>query len=269
MLASLPMYDLPEVCGATDSWWSGLARHLRRAGVTGVPQRLTRDPAPDRLWRTPELLFSQTCGYPLTHALAGDVRLLCTPAYAAPGCAGARYASVLVVRADSGARSLADLRGGVCAVNAVDSHSGYNVLRWMVAPLARDGTFFSRVLETGGHVASLRRVGAGAADLCAVDCVTHALLARHAPAELAGTRSLGFSPGAPGLPYIVGRHVDAETRSRVRAAIDAALADPTLVAARDALLIRGVENLPLSAYEEIKEMERTAGVACPPLGPSS
>lgn len=258
MLASLPMYDLPALRAATDLWWAGLARHLRRAGVTGVPRRLTREPDPARSWGDARLLFSQTCGYPLTHSLASHVRLLCTPAYAAPGCVGARYASVLVVGANSGARRLADLRGGVCAVNAVDSHSGYNVLRRMVAPLARGAAFFSRVVETGGHAASLRNVGAGRADLCAVDCVTHALLARYAPEALAGTRALGFSPDAPGLPYIVGPRVDPDTRERLRGAIDAALADPALAEARAALLISGVEDPPLSAYEEITDMERAA-----------
>lgn len=259
MLASLPMYDLPEVRGATDSWWAGLARHLRRAGVHGVPRRLNRGPHPGRLWRAPELLLSQACGYPLTHALAGSVGLLCTPAYAAPGCTGARYTSALVVHVDSPARHLAELRGGVCAVNATDSHSGYNVLRRMVAPLAQGAAFFSRIMETGSHVASLRSVGAGEADLCAVDCVTHALLARHVPAVLAATRVLGFSPDAPGLPYVAGPRIDADTRTRIRDAIHAALADPALAEARAALLIAGMEELPLSAYEEIKEMERVTG----------
>src|SRR6185437_2123523 len=40
--ASLPMYDFPEVRGATDAWWAGLARHLEHAGVTEVPAALLR-----------------------------------------------------------------------------------------------------------------------------------------------------------------------------------------------------------------------------------
>lgn len=256
MRASLPMYDLPVVRAATDRWWAGLARHLHAAGVEGVPERLARDPGPD--WTAPDLLFSQTCGYPLTHALAGRVAPVCTPYHAATGCNGARYSSALVVAAGSRARELSQLRGGVCAINARDSHSGYNVLRRMVAPLAHGRAFFEQVVETGDHGASLAAVAAGEADLCAVDAVTLALLARHAPDSLASTRVLGHSPAAPGLPYIAGPEVDGETVRRMRRAVRAALADPGLQPARSALLISGAEVVPLDAYERIVAMEREA-----------
>ena len=39
MIASLPMYDWPEVRGATDAWWNGIARHLN----VSIP--LSRDDA--------------------------------------------------------------------------------------------------------------------------------------------------------------------------------------------------------------------------------
>ena len=254
--ASLPMYDLPAVRPATDAWWAGLARHLRAAGVAGVPDGLARDPAP--AWTEPGLLLGQTCGYPLTHALAGRVELLCTPAYAAPGCDGACYASLLVVPRDADAAALADCRGGVCAVNAPDSHSGYNVLRRMVAPLAGARRFFARVVETGSHAASLAAVAAGRADLCAVDAVTHALLDRHEPGRLAGTRVLMRSPRAPGLPCVTGPATTADERARMRDAVRAALADPGLEDARAELLITGAAELPLTAYDEILALEREA-----------
>lgn len=256
MLASLPMYDLPVVRAATDRWWTGLARHLRTAGISGVPEQLARNPAPEPT--DPALLLTQACGYPLTHRLAGRLRLLCTPAYDAPGCSGARYASVLLVRADTDATGLADLRGGACAVNAIDSHSGCNVLRRMVAPLAGEGRFFGRVETTRSHVASIARLAAGEADICAVDAVTHALLARHDPGRLEGTRTLGFSPDAPGLPYVAGRAVHEDEAARMRAALRAAFADPSLADSREALLIAGAEELPLAAYDEIVTMEREA-----------
>lgn len=256
MRASLPMYDLPELRATTDAWWRGLAGHLRAAGVPDVPARLQRDPAPAAT--EPDLLLTQICGYPLTHALAGRVQLLGTPCYAAPGCAGAMYSSALVVAARSAAATLADLRGGVCAINARDSHSGCNVLRGMLAPLAGGRPFFARVRETGSHQASLAAVAAGEADICAVDAVTHALLQRHAPRRLAGTRVLAFSPPAPGLPLVAGPGIDGPTRARVRAAIKAAHADPGLEPMRAELLLDGVEFLPLAAYDAIAAMAREA-----------
>ena len=146
MLASLSMYDLAEVRAATDAWWRGLASALRRAGVESVPEVLTRG-ADGEVWQSPALLLAQTCGYPLTHALAGVVELVATPVYAAPGCRGAEYSSFIVVSEDNGAATLEELRGAVCTYNGRDSQSGYNALRAAIAPLAGGRAFFSRTFE--------------------------------------------------------------------------------------------------------------------------
>lgn len=264
-LASLPMYALPGLGEVTDQWWSGIARHLRAAGVPDVPHCLSRR-AGMQAWHDPALLLSQTCGYPLTHALAGKLRVIGTPVYRAAGCDGPRYASVLVVREQSRAGALEELRGGVCVVNGTDSHSGYNVLRGMLAPLSCGRAFFARVLESGSHAASLRQVGEGQADVCAVDCVTHALLSLHAPAMLAGTRVLGFSASAPGLPYVSSGLVSEQEADTIRQALDMAMADPSLSDARAALLIDGIAHLPEKAYDEITDMETTSrGMGYPAL----
>lgn len=257
-IASLPMYDLPEVAWATDAWWGGIARALDREGLADVPAALTRDLAPAEVWRSPDLLFGQTCGYPLTHAFRGRLRVVATPAYAAPQCDGADYCSVIVVRADDPAASIADLRGRRAAVNGRESQSGYSALRAAVAPHARGGRFFARVAESGAHAASLAMVAAGEADVCATDCVTHALLARHRPGALEGLRVLACTPTAPGLPYVTRAHTDAATVARLRRALWAALEDPALEAAREALLISGIEVLPDAAYDRIMDLERQA-----------
>ena len=36
-VASLPMYDLPELRAATDAWWRGLAQAFRREGIADLP----------------------------------------------------------------------------------------------------------------------------------------------------------------------------------------------------------------------------------------
>src|SRR5262245_43660702 len=150
-LASLPMYNLPELDAATDAWWQGLARAFRREGVTGVPDALDSRPDFQQVLLSPDLFFAQTCGYPLTHALAGKVTLLATPCYAADGCAAADYCSLVIVAADNPAGDVAALRGARCAVNGTDSQSGYNALRALVAPLADGGRFFGRVAVSGSH----------------------------------------------------------------------------------------------------------------------
>lgn len=264
-IASLPMYDLPEVTAATDAWWSGIARALAREGVADVPVNLVRDCDTKTVWRSPDLLFSQTCGYPLMHDFVGQLRVVATPSYDAAGCKGPFYRSLIVVRADDPAQTLDDLRGRFAAANAPDSQSGYSALRSAVAVVAQSASFFSKVVMSGGHANSLALVASGAADVCAVDCVTHALLARHRPVALANLRVLGETVAAPGLPYVTRAGAGGDLLQRLRAALNAALADPALAATREDLLIAGIEVLPETAYDRIIEIEeeaRARGYAC-------
>ncbi len=256
--ASLPMYDLPEVAAATDAWWRAIAAALERQGVEDAPRRLARGVDTVRLWRAPDLLFSQTCGYPLTHAFKDRLRVIVTPTYDAPGCEGARYCSLIVVRRDDPARELEDLRGRTAAVTHRTSHSGYSALRAAVAHLARRGRFFGQVVESGAHAASLSLLAAGEVDVCAADCVAYALLERHRPASLERLRVLARSPSAPGLPYVTRGDADEALRARLRGAVFAALEDPGLAATREALLIAGAEVLCESEYQRIVELEQRA-----------
>ena len=155
LLASLPMYNLPETEDATRILWHGLAEHLRSAGIQDVPDTLTRHLNVPEHWLSPNLLFSQTCGYPLTHTLKGRVRLVATPCYDAPGCEDAEYCSILVVPASASTRSFGDLRGKRAAFTSFHSHSGFNALRALAAPLAEAGHFFGEAIQTGSHAASL------------------------------------------------------------------------------------------------------------------
>jgi ABC-type phosphate/phosphonate transport system substrate-binding protein len=257
MLASLPMYDFGEVRAATDAWWRGVASALRRAGLDAVPEALTRDADVD-VWHSQQLLLSQTCGYPLTHALAGVVALVATPVYSASGCSGADYCSLIVVSEHNPAAALEDLRGAVCAYSRRHSHSGYNALRAAVAPLADGGAFFSRVVESGGHPVSIELVANGEADVCAVDCVTHALLAKHRPDALGGTRVLATTERVPGLPYVTRAGIDDDCLSRLRDGLQMAFSDPRLADVRDTLLLTGMQVLGDDAYRRIDDMEDSA-----------
>jgi ABC-type phosphate/phosphonate transport system substrate-binding protein len=258
VLASLPMYDLPELRAAHDAVWASVGARLARSGVAGVPTSLTRGGAAEAHWSDPDLLLSQTCGYPLVHAFAGRLRVIATPSYDAPGCEGPTYSSLVVVRSVHPARDLVDLRGSVCAVNERASHSGMNALRAMIAPLARGAPFFGEVLVTGSHEASLARVQRGEADVCAVDAVLHALLLRHRPDALTGTRVLARSPSAPALPYVTRASTSDELVRALREALVGVLADPALASTRDALLLKEVTVLEDDAYDAIERVARAA-----------
>jgi ABC-type phosphate/phosphonate transport system substrate-binding protein len=242
MIASLPMYDWPEVREATDAWWHGLSRHL------GLPVGLTRIADYAALWRDPSLVFSQTCGYPFTHDFRGRLKLLGTPHYDAEGCVGHRYCSIVFARAGT---RIDDLRGGVAAFNNPDSMSGMLALQLVFAPLAKAGVFFAGTIETGGHRASLAAVRRGEADVCAIDAVCVAMARRHCPDELEGLVEIARSPLVPGLPYVT----VAGDVARLREGLAAAFADPALREARAQLLLVGWSVLDPRDYDIIPDLE--------------
>lgn len=252
------MYDLPPVRAQTDALWTLLSAHLRREGVEGVPRALSREKPYEALWSKPDLLISQSCGYPLTHVYRETLRPVARFHYAVPGCRGPDYSSAILVSDSSAAGEMGELRGTVCAVNSRNSQSGYNAIRAMVAPIAGGGRFFSDIRVTGSHFASITAVAEGEADVCAVDCVTYALLDRYAPDSIAGVRVLGFTPACPGLPLVARTDLDADQFDRLRAALRAAISDPEGERVRQALFIDGLTETVFDDYLPVLEMEASA-----------
>lgn len=253
---SLPMYDqAPE---ALLAFWAGLRGHLRGAGLDDVPDDLSSPSDLEAHWLSPATLLSQTCGYPLVTRLADRVQLVGTPRYAARGCRGSDYASLIVVRRGDAARTLADLRDRRAAINGRHSQSGYNAFRDLVAPLAHEGHFFAEVIETGGHARSLRLLQEDKADVASIDCVTFAMMARSAPQLVEDLRVLCLSDSAPGLPLITARATTDADLARLRSAFAAACADPGLASARRVLLLERMDVRPIADYGRCTLMEDRA-----------
>ncbi len=257
-VASLPMYDLPEVRPALDALWGALARNLGREGVAGVPETLVHDRPLHDLWSDPELLLSQCCGYDVVHRFATSLRVVATPRYSARGCAGCTYSSVVVVRAESPVRRVAELRGTRCVINGPESHSGMNALRALIAPHSENGRFFAEVNISGAHADSLAMLARGDADVAAIDCVVYALLELHRPAALAGLRALCRTGAAPAVPYVTRADMADAVVGRMRAALAATFEEPEIEAARGDLVLAGLEVLPGAAYDGIAETEALA-----------
>ncbi len=258
LTASLPMYDFPEVRGALAVLWTEIARRLERAGFEGVPPALVHDRGLHVLWSDPSLLLSQCCGYDLVNRFAGRLRPVATPRYSAPGCSGSDYASVILVADRSRATEIEHLRDLACVVNGLESHSGANALRALVAPLSREGRFFRTVRVSGSHAESIAVLARGEADVTSVDCVTYALLGRHRPASLIGTRPLCYTPRAPGLPYVTRAEAGEERVSRLQASLREAFEAVEVKAACTQLFIEGLDFLAPSEYRRIAEFERLA-----------
>ncbi|HDU5781619.1 TPA: phosphate ABC transporter substrate-binding protein, partial [Klebsiella pneumoniae subsp. pneumoniae] len=97
---TFPMYAIHRQ--QTQALWQTVQSLLDERGVMVAGDPPAADSG-DLLahWRQPTLLLSQTCGYPLVTQLP-EVQTVGCFHYAAPGCEGRRYRSLLVVReADS------------------------------------------------------------------------------------------------------------------------------------------------------------------------
>jgi ABC-type phosphate/phosphonate transport system substrate-binding protein len=265
-LASLPMYDLPALRPATDAWWAGLSAHFRRAGVRGVPDRLSRPGEGPGFWLSPDLLFSQSCGYPLVTRLAGCVTLLGTPCYEIDGSEGSDYRSLVIVRANSPATNISDLRGRCCAVNMAGSWSGHHALRLIAGPLIDDGRPAFEVSLSGSHAGSVDALRTGAADFAAVDCVSFGLLSRHEPHRVAGLRILARTPAMPGLPLVAGGDVPESDVQAMQQGLRAAIEDPELRGARDRLRLKAVDFTGLADYDRLSAaLQRLEDTRIPPF----
>jgi len=226
--ALLPMYALPEMAGANAAFWAAL-----RQEVPGLPDHLS--PAPPHLPAAiePTTIFSQMCGYPLQTLFAGQFVLLGTPLYDFRGCAIGpddmpTHRSFIITASTAPFASITDLRQKIFAVNGYDSNSGMNLPRRMFADIAGGSKFFSRVIVTGGHLASMAAVAAGAADAASIDCVTYGFCAQYRPKLTAQLRILAETPSSPAIPFITSSTTPPETA----AALTQALLSPAL---RDAL----------------------------------
>lgn len=185
-----------------------------------------------------------TCGYPYTHEFEGALGLVATPHYAADGCNGPNYRSIVFAREKL---PLEGLRGAKAAINNPDSMSGMLALR-LVFP---ESLFFREEVMTGGHLNSLAAVRDGIADVCATDCVSVELARRYRPDALDGLIEIARSPLVPGLPYVTRGGDIAE----LRAALYLAFHDEGLEEARRKLLLTGYSVLSDDDYARILRLE--------------
>jgi ABC-type phosphate/phosphonate transport system substrate-binding protein len=251
-IAALPMYNVTPDLAAD---WRGWLGDVLDA-VDLEAQIVDSGDDLHALWRRPDLLLSQTCGYPLVTALHQQVQLIATPQFDAPGCNGADYSSALVTRVDAPFDTLAACRGARAAYNQDDSNSGMNVFRHAVAPLAQDGRFFGSTVRTGSHLGSLRAVAQNQADLAAIDCVTYAFVCDELPELAQQVRVLGWTAESPGLPLIASREVpQASIQALLEALDEARLKQPERA---ERLRLKGFSALSLRDYERVTQLESEA-----------
>lgn len=258
LTASLPMYNLPEMRTANARFWEALRGRLVEAGLRDVPEILQFDrlPVPERIG--PEVLFTQTCGYPLETVFAGQAQRLGTPCYDAPGCDGPIHCALFVVPAASPARTVADLKESVFLLNSPVSNSGMNLPRRALAEIANGRPFFRSVIETGGHPASLDRMLRGEGDVASIDCVTYAFWRQYRPEAAREVRILGQTPPSPAIPFVTSAATAPETVEMLRTALRAIAHEPRYKAVRRGLRLADIVDVPDAAYRGLLDYEREA-----------
>lgn len=201
------------------------------AGSVIAPDPATLDPDGldlAILWRHPGLVFAQACWGPLeVGGLAPHVFVLGQPSYdGIPGGKGDHYSSAIVMRRGAPHHTtrrhttpsvgghakipLDVLRGTRFAFNTPDSMSGRLALARDLARMAvidspeNLGAFFSELVETGAHRASIRAVAEGRADAAAIDCRTWAMAQDLEPAAQA-LQVVGWTARRQGLPFIAAK----------------------------------------------------------------
>jgi len=256
--ASLPMYNLPEMRAVNAAFWGALRGLLAEGGLSGLPDALTfeRLPVPDGIG--PDVLFSQTCGYPLVTIFDGQAVVLGAPCYDAEGCDGPTHCGIFVVAAESPARTLADLKGTRFVFNSIRSNSGMNLPRRALADIAGGRPFFASVTATGSHPGNLERVARGEADATPVDNVTYAFWRRHRPALAARTRVLAPTPPSPAIPFVTSVATPPATVALLRDSLRRIAREPRFAAVRAGLLIKDIVEVPDARYRALLDYEREA-----------
>ena len=239
MIASLPMYDRPELRAETDRYWALIREELAERGIA-APDALRRgDAVLMPQWEDPDLILSQTCGFPYRARLHGMVELVGTPDFGNEGCAPGYYRSVLIAKADDPRRDFAAFDGARIAFNDSLSQSGW------AAPINHAAALGVRLvpgLETGSHRASFHAVAEGRAELAAIDALTWALISEFE--DVSGVKMVGATDPTPALPYITAKGRDAG------AIFDAVNAAILRLDAKDRqrLRLRGIVAIPAAAY---------------------
>lgn len=244
MIASLAMYDTGPAQPANDRLWALIRREFTARGIA-APEALTRGAeAFWPTWQSPDLTFSQTCGFPYRARLHGQVTLIGAPDHGLRGCPRGHYRSVLVARADDPRQTLDDFAAAPMAYNEDLSQSGWAAPANMAADL---GLTLCPRLRTGAHRASAAAVANHQADWASLDAVTWAMMQEDGDPSAPLLKVFAQTPPTPALPYIAGPGADAPL---IFAALDAAIA-ALAPDDRDTLHLRGLVALPANSWLSI------------------
>lgn len=237
------MYPFPQLRSAWERLWSAV--HAR---APWTPLSLRWDGDVHDHWADPSCSVAQACGWPVATTLRDHLDVVGAFELTLGHADGHRYRSVILTNRPGGLTDLVTA-GTTVAASGPDSLSGWVSL--LAATVGAGATWPGPVRWTGGHVASMRAVQDGLADVTSVDALSLAYVRRDQPDLAAGLHEIGRGPLVPSLPVVVRAGTSAIQVADLRNAFVDALDDPALGSERAELLIDGFIALDGIAYDHV------------------
>lgn len=194
-----------------------LILELKQLGVSNNIKIVTEFPEDlYTWWLDPDVLFTQSCGYPYITNLDEYVQLIGTPCFGVEGSRDATYSSFFITHIDLPWQSLAEAKHSRVVINQADSNSGMNVLRAEILELIEDEkNFFDSVQYSDSHMNSLKMIQNKKADMAAIDCVTFAYIQKYAPEHCQNIKIIGKSQQTFALPFIASSFVSKQLKQNL------------------------------------------------------
>lgn len=165
------------------------------------------------------------------------------------------YKSYLVARVEAPVRSFADLEGARFAFTDPLSFTGrYYVLHRLRLLGKKPETFFSKVVYSGGHDASVRAVAQGEVDGAAVDSLVFEYMLSRGSPEAADLKIVESSEPFGIPPFVVSRSLAESVRLALEEALLGMARDAEGKEILDQLGLDGFERPPEGLYDSIREI---------------
>ena len=258
------MYDFPEVQNSTEKLLVALVDALESCNETAHVQTPDSSVHAElmKMWRSKDMVLSQSCGLPFMEELHQFVNVIGTPLWTDVSDVRGWYRTVIVVPESLGITSIDQADGLRPVVNNTQSLSGWCSLGVALANATNDSVVVTPFVQSGGHAASLQMLQDKDANIASIDSVTFRLLSRHRPELVNNVRVIGHGPLVPATPIIVSKSstVDADELYRV---VSGVFGRSELQAALGNIGICGFVRLANSDYNGVMDLVKTAEVVLP------
>ncbi len=196
-IACSRLYNATPQCAQA---WRDLFREIGTR--SGISLRTLDWEAPaqlEELWARPDLGMAFLCGRP--YVQAGARHQIIGAPLTGEGGEQAAYRTLLLARVSSGWTRIEHSFGHRLGRMPAHSQSGYNALRFLLAPYARGCALYAETLELETPADCMRALWESRVDVIPLDSYYHRLLTQEYPELGKELTVLGMSPLTP-MPFL-------------------------------------------------------------------